>query len=410
MTTGSYRVPATSVGVRRCPLSGKEKYLTHRSPFATRLGSPRTRGLLLVLVAAGFGVCSLVANYRVGREVKQLDRRATRQALRPRVEELVGLIPARHHTGPMAFSPDGKTLVLPNRADGRVYLVKFKGAESQVFACSMNAGGAAASRIALSGDGRLLAAYYNDAGACIWDLSEGREQSQILIRQPSWISHMAFSDGGRTLVTLLATTPEPDPKGILRKCSAVTWDALTGRKRETRAFDTARNFIGISRNGRYAILEDGKITVVFDLTMGKQAFAIDFNRGLCLSEDASMLVSYEGSQVRVWEVPSGRELKRFEFNTSFLIPGYERTDRLAISHDSKLLAVGWFTETNMIGIISLASGKVLDVIECGPAGMFCDTILFSPDRRILVTDTESTNVKDADVEPILKFWQIPASW
>ena len=42
--------------------------------------------------------------------------------------------------------------------------------------------------------------------------------------------------------------------------------------------------------------------------------------------------------------------------------------------------------------------------------MLSEGVRFSPDGRILATDTESVNGFDQDVEPLLRFWRIPASW
>ena len=42
--------------------------------------------------------------------------------------------------------------------------------------------------------------------------------------------------------------------------------------------------------------------------------------------------------------------------------------------------------------------------------MFCDVLCFSPDGRILATNTESSDMLDRSVRPLLRFWKIPESW
>ena len=49
------------------------------------------------------------------------------------------------------------------------------------------------------------------------------------------------------------------------------------------------------------------------------------------------------------------------------------------------------------------------MFECCPR-MLCDVVRFSPDGRILATNTEPVNRSDQEVPPLLRFWRIPASW
>ena len=381
----------------------------HQSRPARRLVSPRSAIFLFAFLVAGLGLLYVVASDRWRHRQTKSDQK---EHLLPR-NAFVRELPAPDAVRPgfrlMAFSPDGKSLALWKPGEVQLGLLESKTGEVRILACPFSHGGGAG-RLAFSDDGRLLAAYYVGAGVAVWDLSKGSEQARVPVSEPGFVSDMAFTKDGRTIVAFIASSGPRNPADNLRPKYAVRWDALTGKTQGTQTFDSCRRFIGISPDGRYTILVTGQGTAVLDLTTGTRAFVVDGDSGFCFSKDSSTLASYDGRQIRVIEMPSGRELKRFTFESSYLVPGYEVRDCLAVSPDSKLLAIGWFGKTNLVGIVSLASGKVLGTFECGPSSMFCERVLFSPDGRILASETRAINMNDAVVEPLLKFWQIPASW
>jgi WD40 repeat protein len=268
---------------------------------------------------------------------------------------------------------------------------------------SFNALRGAADCIAFSSDNSLLAVYYRDRGITLWHLSTQSARCNIPIPLPSWVTDMAFAEGHGSLVTVLST-------GMLRpgwNHSAVRWDVATGNRLESHVFDRELLLKALSPNGRYAVMQQQNVgQIVFDLRTGKKAFGVFSEGDFRFSGDGSKLVSYRGGQIVLWEAPSGRELRRFD-----VTPGHGgATSDVSLSHDGKLLAVGGFTATHVVGLISLESGRVLAEFECGPEPMLCDVVCFSPDGRILATDTDNVNRNDRDVEPLLRFWRIPREW
>jgi len=308
----------------------------------------------------------------------------------------------------MAFSPDGKTLALPKRAEGRVELWSFETGKVQVLVSSFNKGKTPADHIAFSNDGRFLAVYYREKSVTLWDLLGNKEHVHISVA-PSYVHDMAFADGHQTLVTVVARMTDQDIEADRWNYSAVRWDVSTGRKQEAHVFDPFLLFMALSPDGRYGVLQQNDVgQTVFDLATGKKAFAIVSDGGFRFSDDGSTLVSYDGDHLSVWDVPSGRALRRFAFNPGYLPRGYAYTDCLSVSPDKKVLAVGGFTETYIVGLIDLESGRVLDTFECCPHSMMCDAVRFSPDGRTLATDTYPGDRLDRDVQPLLRFWKIPA--
>jgi WD40 repeat protein len=351
--------------------------------------------LLLVLLASGGGPCHLALGQPQG----------------TKVTELTEVIGARFHVGPMAFSPDGKSLALPKLDEGQVELWSLETGKKQVLFSSFNKDRAPARHVAFSKDGRFLAVDYQNTGVTLWDLPSKKEQAHIPVTRPSWVDDMSFADDDRTFVTIMSTVTDRDIEGpgpSRWNHSAVRWEVSTGKKQVVHVFDPFLLFKALSPDGRHAVLQNEGGQTVFDLVTGKRAFATDSDGGFLFSEDSSTLVSYDGDQMCVWDVPSGKESRRFAFQ-----PGYTPTssaNHLALSPDKKVLAVGWFTESHVVGLISLQSGKVLGTFECSPAPMICEAIRFSPDGRIFATDTQTTDGRDRVVRPLLRFWKIHESW
>jgi WD40 repeat protein len=310
----------------------------------------------------------------------------------------------------MAFSPDGKTLALPKRPEGHTELWNIETGQMRALVSSFDKAGGRANDVAFSKDGRFLAVTH-DTGVAVWDLSANKEKMQIPVQGPSWVARSAFTVNPPYLVLITATVTREDSRLGRNNYSSVRWDVSTWKKEQSHAFDPTLLLKAISPDGRYALLQkNNQGQIAFDLETGKRVFAIDIGGGFRFSADGSILVSYDGKRISCWDVTSGRELRHFEFGSSRLPKDYDVDDCLAVSPNKKVLAVGYFARVYIVALISLESGKVLDRFECCPRSMFCSTVCFSPDGRILATDTEDVDMQDQLVKPLLRFWKIPESW
>jgi WD40 repeat protein len=182
----------------------------------------KNAALAFVLIASGGGLCY----FALGRF----------QSNKAEIAERTGVIEARHHVGPMAFSPDGKTLALPKVAEGRVELWSLETGKSQVLVNSFNTDRAPARHVAFSNDGRLLAVYHSASGITLWDFLARKEQTHIPITRPYWLEEMTFAEGDQTLVTVLTRVSKEDvvgPGPDRWNHSAVRWRVSTGERQET---------------------------------------------------------------------------------------------------------------------------------------------------------------------------------
>jgi WD40 repeat protein len=324
----------------------------------------------------------------------------------PRVTELTSFTGTRHHSGRMAFSPDGKTIALPKPAKRRVEIWNIETGKVQYVESQFGKEDLWASDVAFSRDGRFLASGFQTGGFAICELARPKEQIRIPISESTTFVGMSFDETSRKLVTVTGAKLD---SGLVRYSSARRAVA-TGKKEEFHDFYPGLRFETLSPDGHYVLLQNGNQQIAFDSGTGKQMLVIESFGNSRFSNDVSMLVSYDGERVARWAVPSGKKLDGILFESSRKPPGYGMTDRFAVSPKNKLLAIAGFAKVNVVALVSLESGKVLDTFECCPPLMFCSQVCFSPNGRILATDTEEYDQKDNFVDPLLKFWKVPDEW
>ena len=361
--------------------------------------------------------------------------------------ELTHLVDARHHTGSIVFSPNGGSLALPEFDGGRVEVWNLDTGKVRVLEDLSHVRGIRAIHVAFARNGQSLAvAYEEPEKVAVWDLLTDAEKAHIPVPPGCWVGDLAFVEGDRTLVTILQSAGRfasvlwslerrtLDNKGVpnnstdqLRPPSqgqssnqhsvvppgwsvaTVRWDASRGISRDAHSFGPSLEFKALSPDGRYVVLVGkDELPIVFDVVTAKRAFAPTIKGGYVFSDDGAVLLGYDGQQVCLWETPAGTVAKKFAFASSCLPRGYPSyKNRLSLSPDKKVLAIGGFMDVRTVGLIDLESGKILDTFECCPKLMFCDVIQFAPSGRILATDTSTVTEDDRVVKPLLRFWKVP---
>ena len=225
-------------------------------------------------------------------------------------------------------------------------------------------GEARALRASYSSDGHFLAVHYRWRGVILWEIAANKERTLITVSSPEYVIDMMYADGDRTLVTIMGQFMGLDGKAGQWHHSAVRWDASTGKKLAAHVFDPTLFFKALSPNGRYALLQASTGQTAFDLVTGKRAFVIHGDGEFVFSNDSSALACYDGDEARVWDVPSGRQLKYFAFKPGYCAGSYcGHRDGVSMSPNKKLLAVCDFGRTHVVGVISLDTGRSVDKFE-----------------------------------------------
>jgi WD40 repeat protein len=328
--------------------------------------------------------------------------------LPPGAEARLGTIRLRHrwpHGVLVQFTNDG-TALRSTCGDGAVYYWDARtGAERRRLA-TVRAEPPGA--IGLSPDGRLLAAAVSDpqASVVVWDTALGREQARCL-RAANTLDYVAVSPDGKR-VAAVASPGE-----------VIVWDLPTGRLLYQRACPSgARNLLftrigtlvvksedgpvylwdeGMGRElrrfpgcadrdaGGLAVSPDGMLLAVgedrsislYDLRSGADLRHLTADGrpgyGMVFSGDSRRLVSTQGRNLRVWEVPSGRVVHSF--------PGPADTAySLDLSPDGTLVAAGL---QQAVHVYDLRTGREVQPRDAPEREM--RWVAFTPDGSALAT-------------------------
>jgi RNA polymerase sigma factor (sigma-70 family) len=322
----------------------------------------------------------------------------------------------------MAFAPNGRTMVVDtlnggiieyDTTDGRT--IRRYEVKSQV-----HTGKAQPRGLVFSPDGAMLAAGFWDAPLTVWDASSGR-----LIRsfdaESKDLSNLAFTPDGKVLVSSVSAHGAPDFPGQKvtgpKESAVQLWDVGTGRA-------IRRIGVGKVAIGSMALAPDGKTAAVgkvgrvappgkqlpaeehdmsislWDLATGRELRQFGRNDAcahrLAFTPDGTALVSGEQSvgfgpvtdvtkttTLHLWEVATGRELRRWE-------PRAPGTGCLTVAPDGKAMAWVAFQE-HVIRFWDLAAGDEIHP-PAGHRGAIGDAA-FTPDGKTLVTVSEDRTLR-----------------
>jgi WD40 repeat protein len=252
-----------------------------------------------------------------------------------------------------SFTPDGNALIV-RRADGSLHFQNSNsGAEEKIWNGELAAGGI----------------YFNPRG----DVFLGAVETDITIHE---------STGGTLLRKLshpesvYATAWHPDGRRLATACGKTIyfWDTVTGRELGVaEGHDSRVVNLAFDESGRVLISVgwDNTTRLWQSETRRELVKCSQAGNGLRLSPDGRRLAfqSWDSSRVELWEVASGRELRRFE------LPASERKIYLTTYHggfsrDGTLLHLDGFAGSYLFDAQSLLPLALLPSPHPGGAGVF----------------------------------------
>jgi WD40 repeat protein len=218
--------------------------------------------------------------------------------------------------------------------------------------------------VAFGPNGKLLASGGNDGMVRLWDTATGRSLARLPV-PGAGVRAVAFAPDGKAVAAA-------DNDGTV-----LLWDTATGKERHRLKVPGGPAFaLGFAADRCLYVSSDRDLVHVTDAATGREVLALKVRhvRALALSPDGRQLAAADGGGIRVWEVPSGKELCR--------LPGHAGgTGALAFAPDGRALASsGWEDETARVW--DLASGK--ERWRCARAGRAV-ALAFGADGGSLVT-------------------------
>ena len=298
--------------------------------------------------------------------------------------------------GGLSLSRDGKTLVVAGM-DGKIRFVDMNTGEVQRTLAGHTNG---TYRAVFSPDEKLLASSSRDTTARIWDVSAGRELYSLNGFRCA-VKAVAFSPNGQMVAAA-------GNDGMLK-----LWDVKTGKELKSLVHtnsadvDTSVYSLAFGRDGKkvYAGNGDGTISE-WDIVAGKETRvwkAHDANYLLLVfSPDYSLLASYGGGLIKLWDTSSWREVR--SMSTVRAPAAFNYNSTIAFSHDGQLIAASGIgldqKQTNYVYVQTLVwkveTGERLFMIEGHKFDI--DGLVFTRDDQFLMTGSVDTTIKFWDMK------------
>jgi len=231
--------------------------------------------------------------------------------------------------------------------------------------------------VAFSPDGQFLASG-DDVGTLKFWAAKGSREIRTVKAHDGRLNRLEFSRDGKTFATASAD-------GTVK-----LWETVSGRLFRTfpghRRFD--RYGMALSPDGSQLAVGSREI-LLWSTADGKQLRKLvghtSFVGALAFTPDGSRLASGSGDGVRLWDVATGREVRKF---TSYLVVA------IAFSPDGRLLASGF--GNGAIKLWNVESGREAIPIQGGHSRVVMG-VVFSPDGKRIASASDDTTVRFWDV-------------
>jgi WD40 repeat protein len=295
----------------------------------------------------------------------------------------------------LAFSPDGRMLA----SAGSDSTIKLWDTSRGLLIRTLSGHLGAVRAVAFSPDGKSLVSGSQDHTIRIWDLETGRAVKSFEEQRNLWVTGVAYSVDGKSLLSVARITDDLMGQERLPKIIGAVrvWDVASGRAVRTMPTNGASNSLSFSPDTGVLYTSTGQL---WDPAAGK-LISQEYRMGAgaesaALSRNGSILAVVNGYGLDIWDT---KRLEVVHPIRDLYLGGIDRMTlkAVAIGPDGELIAVG--DDKGRVGLWSAASGKSLQVVEEATPRPYDEVsaIAFAPD---------GTSVAAASMSGKIRIWQL----
>jgi WD40 repeat protein len=276
------------------------------------------------------------------------------------------------------FSPDGKTVILIDRAQAKgAYFLREIATDKEI--AELHGGkGSAPLGASFSPDGSLIATSRDNIA--VWDARTGKKLYELSLGAKC--PNFAFSADSKVLSTGVAL------KGFMVN----RWDARTGNKLDTLTYEDGKlTSATFSPDGQLLAVWGSQTSgMVADAKSGKELYKTTGAAGRVFSPQGDLLAVHGKGGIRILDARTGKERSRIDQGFVFLV----------FSPDGKRVAATLSAQT--IGLWEVASGRDLHPRQRGHPTQIFEVALSADEKAIYAAGSSFISIWDLPKRQLIR--------